>query len=136
MQLNFIVTLSLWTWGNKWHIIGGKPHDATKYDKPVLYSCGIKQNHYVGIMYECSSLLLLLLQGFGGQLLSSPYLSTTEEPIENCSIIETIITEEVNQTDFKDYIHSKQSSRDSGNYSNDDTSGSKVSEETLEKEIV
>ncbi|XP_049691006.1 interferon alpha/beta receptor 1 isoform X3 [Accipiter gentilis] len=78
----------------------------------------------------------LNIEGFGGQLLSSPYLSTTEETIENCSIIETIITEEVNQTDFKDYIHSKQSSRDSGNYSNDDTSGSKVSEETLEKEIV
>lgn len=64
-------------------------------------------------------------------------MSTTEEPIENCCIIETVITEEVNQIDFKDYKHSKQSSRDSGNYSNDDdTSGSKVSEETLEKEIV
>ncbi|NWH49608.1 INAR1 protein, partial [Fregata magnificens] len=79
----------------------------------------------------------LNIEGFGGQLLSSPYLSTTEEPIENCSIIETIITEEVNQIDFKDYKHSQQSSRDSGNYSNDDdTSGSKVSDETLEKGIV
>ncbi|KFP46868.1 Interferon alpha/beta receptor 1, partial [Cathartes aura] len=76
------------------------------------------------------------IEGFGGQLSSSPYLSTTEEPIENCSIIETLITEVVYQTDFKDYKHSKQSSRDSGNYSNDDTSGSKVSEEMLEKEIV
>ncbi|XP_064327002.1 interferon alpha/beta receptor 1 isoform X2 [Phalacrocorax carbo] len=79
----------------------------------------------------------LNIEGFGGQLLSSPYLSTTEEPIENCSIIETIIMEEVNQTGFKDYEHSKQSSRDSGNYSNDDdTSGSKTSVGTLEKEIV
>ncbi|XP_068281027.1 interferon alpha/beta receptor 1 isoform X2 [Nyctibius grandis] len=79
----------------------------------------------------------LNIEGFGGQLLSSPYVSTTEEPIENCCIIETIITEEVNQIDFKDYKHSKQSSRDSGNYSNnDDASGSKVSEEMLEKEIV
>ncbi|NWI33010.1 INAR1 protein, partial [Sula dactylatra] len=79
----------------------------------------------------------LNIEGFGGQLFSSPYLSTTEEPIENCSIIETIITEEVNQIDFKDYKHSKQSSRDSGNYSNDDdTSGSKTSIGTLEKEIV
>lgn len=87
-------------------------------------------------MYECSP-LSFLLQGFGGQLFSSPYMSTTEEPIANFSIIETVITEEVNQIDFKDYKHSKQSSRDSGNYSNDDdTSGSKVSEEMLEKEIV
>ncbi|XP_075626811.1 interferon alpha/beta receptor 1 isoform X1 [Balearica regulorum gibbericeps] len=79
----------------------------------------------------------LNIEGFGEQLFSSPYMSTTEEPIENCCIIETVITEEVNQIDFKDYKHSKQSSRDSGNYSNDDdTSGSKVSEETLEKEIV
>ncbi|NXF31705.1 INAR1 protein, partial [Nyctibius bracteatus] len=79
----------------------------------------------------------LNIEGFGGELLSSPYVSTTEEPIENCCIIETIITEEVNQIDFKDYKNSKQSSRDSGNYSNnDDASGSKVSEEMLEKEIV
>ncbi|NXK10217.1 INAR1 protein, partial [Herpetotheres cachinnans] len=79
----------------------------------------------------------LNIEGFGGQLLSSPYLSAAEEPIENCSIIETIITEEVNQIDFKEYKHSKQSSRDSGNYSNDDdTSGSKSSEEMLEKQIV
>ncbi|NXW30054.1 INAR1 protein, partial [Phaetusa simplex] len=79
----------------------------------------------------------LTIEGFGGQLFDIPFLSTTEEPIENCSIIETIMTEELNQIDFKDYKHSKQSSRDSGNYSNDDdTSGSKVSEETLEKETV
>ncbi|KFP17732.1 Interferon alpha/beta receptor 1, partial [Egretta garzetta] len=79
----------------------------------------------------------LNIEGFGGQHFDNLYLSTTEEPIENCSIIEAIITEEVNQLDFKDYKHSKQSSRDSGNYSNDDdTSGSKMSEEMLEKEIV
>ncbi|XP_074010104.1 interferon alpha/beta receptor 1 [Numenius arquata] len=79
----------------------------------------------------------LNIEGFGEQLFNSPYRSTAEEPIENCSIIETIITEDLNQIDFKDYKHSKQSSRDSGNYSNDDdTSGSKASEETLEKEIV
>lgn len=47
------------------------------------------------------------------------------------------ITEVVNQIDFQDYQHSKQSSRDSGNYSNDDdASESKASEETLVKEIV
>uniref|UniRef100_A0A672TZF4 Interferon alpha and beta receptor subunit 1 n=1 Tax=Strigops habroptila TaxID=2489341 RepID=A0A672TZF4_STRHB len=79
----------------------------------------------------------LNIEGFGGQLLSSPYLLTAEEPIENCSIIETIITEEVNQIVFEDYKHSKQSSQDSGNYSNDDnTSGSKASEEMVEKETV
>ncbi|KFZ69544.1 Interferon alpha/beta receptor 1, partial [Podiceps cristatus] len=79
----------------------------------------------------------LNIEGFGGQLFISPYLSPTEDPIENCSIIEIIMTEKVNEIDFKDYKHSKQSSRDSGNYSNDDdTSGSKVSEETLEKEMV
>jgi len=84
-----------------------------------------------------SSFLLLFLQGFEGQPFSSLYESTREEPTEKCSIIEISITEEVNQIDFKDYKHSKQSSRDSGNYSyDDDTSGIKVSEETLEKEIV
>ncbi|KFV97500.1 Interferon alpha/beta receptor 1, partial [Fulmarus glacialis] len=77
------------------------------------------------------------IEGFGGQLFRSPYLSTTEEPIENCSIIGTVTTEVVNQIDFKDYKYSKQSSRDSGNYSNDDdTSGSKASEEMLVKGIV
>ncbi|XP_053911411.1 interferon alpha/beta receptor 1 isoform X2 [Cuculus canorus] len=79
----------------------------------------------------------LNIEGFGEQVFISPYLSTTEEQIENCFIIETNITEEVNQIDFKDYKHSKQSSRDSGNYSNDDNnSGNKVSEETLEKGTV
>ncbi|NWU85389.1 INAR1 protein, partial [Onychorhynchus coronatus] len=79
----------------------------------------------------------LNIEGFGGQLCTSPYLSTPEEPIENCSIIESMITLEGNQIDFKDYKHFKQSSRDSGNYSNDDnTSGSKSSAETLEKEII
>ncbi|KFZ45462.1 Interferon alpha/beta receptor 1, partial [Antrostomus carolinensis] len=79
----------------------------------------------------------LNIEGFGGQLFISPYLSATEEPIESFSIIETTITEEANQIYFKDYKHSKQSSRDSGNYSNDDdTSGSKVSEEMLAKGII
>ncbi|XP_025933398.1 interferon alpha/beta receptor 1 isoform X2 [Apteryx rowi] len=77
------------------------------------------------------------IEDLGGQPFSSPYLLTAEEPTENFCIIESIITEETNQIDFKDYKHSKQSCRDSGNYSNDDdTSGSKVSEEVLEKEIV
>ncbi|NWR70285.1 INAR1 protein, partial [Centropus unirufus] len=78
----------------------------------------------------------LNIKGFGVQVFISPYLSTTEEQIENCFIIESSITEEGNQNDFKDYKHSKQSSRDSGNYSNDSNSGSKVSEEMLEKGIV
>ncbi|NXA49109.1 INAR1 protein, partial [Nothocercus julius] len=69
----------------------------------------------------------------GGQPFGSPYL-LTEEPTENFCVIESIITEEAKQIDFKEGQHSKQSSRDSGNYSNDDdNSGSKVSEE---KEIV
>ncbi|XP_067421693.1 interferon alpha/beta receptor 1 [Emydura macquarii macquarii] len=75
------------------------------------------------------------IECLGGQSFNSPYLSTSEEPTETCCIIESIVIEETNQTDFKDYKHSKQSSRDSGNYSNDDdTSGTKVSEETLEQE--
>ncbi|NXY46382.1 INAR1 protein, partial [Ceuthmochares aereus] len=78
----------------------------------------------------------LNIEGFGEQVFISPYLSTTEEQIENCFIIETTITE-ASQIDFKDYKHSKQSSRDSGNYSNEDNnSGSKVSEEMVEKGIV
>ncbi|NXV06814.1 INAR1 protein, partial [Cettia cetti] len=78
----------------------------------------------------------LNIEGFGTQLLSSPYLSAAEEPVENCCVIESVITEEGNEIDFTDYKHSKQSSRDSGNYSNDDSSGSKGSKETLGKEIV
>ncbi|NXE43537.1 INAR1 protein, partial [Ptilorrhoa leucosticta] len=78
----------------------------------------------------------LNIEGFGAPF-SSPYLSAVEEPVENCCVIESMITEEGNQIDFTDYKHSKQSSRDSGNYSNDDnTSGSKGSKETLEKEIM
>ncbi|XP_075767094.1 interferon alpha/beta receptor 1 [Pelodiscus sinensis] len=70
-----------------------------------------------------------------GQPFSIPYLSTSEEPTENCCIIESIVIEETNQTDIKEYKHSKQNSRDSGNYSNDDdTSGAKVLEEMLEQE--
>ncbi|NXP43873.1 INAR1 protein, partial [Heliornis fulica] len=75
----------------------------------------------------------LNIEGFGEQHFSSPYVSATEELIENCCIIEAIIIEEANQIDFKDYKHCKQSSRDSGNYSNDDdTSGSKGSKEAVE----
>ncbi|NWH95859.1 INAR1 protein, partial [Aegithalos caudatus] len=79
----------------------------------------------------------LNIEGFGAQPLSSPYLAAAEEPVENCCVIESMITEEGNEIDFTDYKHSKHSSRDSGNYSNDNnSSGSKGSEETLEKEIV
>ncbi|NXP21360.1 INAR1 protein, partial [Scytalopus superciliaris] len=79
----------------------------------------------------------LNIEGFGAQLCTSPYLSAPEEPIENCSIIESMITQEGNQIDFKDYKHSKQSSRDSGNYSNDDnTSGSKGLSEVLGKDVI
>ncbi|NXA96382.1 INAR1 protein, partial [Melanocharis versteri] len=79
----------------------------------------------------------LNIEGFEAQPFSSPYLSAAEEPVENCCVIESLITEEGNQIDLIDCKHSKQSSRDSGNYSNDDnTSGSKGSKETLEKDIV
>ncbi|NXG04409.1 INAR1 protein, partial [Sakesphorus luctuosus] len=79
----------------------------------------------------------LNIEGFGGHLCSSPYLAAPEEPIEDCSIIESMITYEGNQIHLNDWKHSKESSRDSGNYSNDDnTSGSKGSAETLEKEMV
>ncbi|XP_074852918.1 interferon alpha/beta receptor 1 [Carettochelys insculpta] len=73
------------------------------------------------------------IEFFGRQPFNIPYLSTSEEATENCCIIESIVVEETNQTD--DYKHSKQSNRDSGNYSNDDdTSGTKVLEETLDQE--
>ncbi|CAN8197107.1 unnamed protein product [Coccothraustes coccothraustes] len=80
----------------------------------------------------------LNIEGFGAQPFSSPYLAAAaEESVENCCVIESMITEEGNQIVFTDYKHSTRSSRDSGNYSNDDnTSGSKGSKETLEKEIV
>ncbi|XP_010211787.1 PREDICTED: interferon alpha/beta receptor 1 [Tinamus guttatus] len=73
------------------------------------------------------------IEDLGGQPFGCPYL-LTEEPTENFCIIESIITEETKQVDFEEGQHSKQSSRDSGNYSNDDdNSGSKVSKE---KELV
>ncbi|XP_072194176.1 interferon alpha/beta receptor 1 isoform X2 [Excalfactoria chinensis] len=79
----------------------------------------------------------LNIEGFGGQLFSSPYVPTAEEPVEMCYIIESSIAEEVNQIDFKENRHFKHSSRDSGNYSYDDnTSQSKGSEETLGKDIL
>ncbi|NWR47148.1 INAR1 protein, partial [Regulus satrapa] len=79
----------------------------------------------------------LNIEGVGAQPFSCPYLSAAEEPVENCCVIESMITEEGNQIDFIDYEHSKQSSRDSGNYSNDDNaSRSKGSKETLEQEMV
>nr|AAU93528.1 interferon receptor [Gallus gallus] len=79
----------------------------------------------------------LNIEGFGAQLFSSPFVPTVEEPVEICYIIESRITEEVNQIDFKDNKHFKQSSRDSGNYSYDDnTSQSKGSEETLGNDIL
>ncbi|XP_068000630.1 interferon alpha/beta receptor 1 [Melanerpes formicivorus] len=77
----------------------------------------------------------LNIEGFDQQPFRSIYLPATEEQIENCSVIELIVTE-ANQIDFRDDKYSKQSSRDSGNYSNDDDiSGHKVSEETLAKEV-
>ncbi|NWX56435.1 INAR1 protein, partial [Promerops cafer] len=79
----------------------------------------------------------LNIEGFGAQSFSIPYLSAAEEAVENCCVIESMITEEGNQIVFTDYKHSNHSSRDSGNYSNDDnTSGSKGSKETLEKEMM
>ncbi|NXU90292.1 INAR1 protein, partial [Xiphorhynchus elegans] len=79
----------------------------------------------------------LNIEGFGGELCTSPYLAAPEEPVENCSVIESMITQEGNQIPLKDSQHSKQSSRDSGNYSNDDTTlGSKSSAETLGKELI
>ncbi|KFP89017.1 Interferon alpha/beta receptor 1, partial [Acanthisitta chloris] len=78
----------------------------------------------------------LNIERFEEQPFSHPYLTVAEEQVENCSVIETVITEGT-QIDFRDYKHSKQSSRDSGNYSNDDnTSGSKGSGEILGKGIV
>ncbi|NXN82539.1 INAR1 protein, partial [Bombycilla garrulus] len=79
----------------------------------------------------------LNIEGFGAELFSSPYLSAAEEPVENCCVIESVVTEEGNQIVFTDCKHCKHSSRDSGNYSNDDNaSGSKGSKETLEQEIM
>lgn len=103
-----------------------------------MYGLHVKWGYFLGVVYECSSFFVLLfLQGFGGQLFSSPFVPAAEEPVEICYIIESSITEEVNQNDFKGNRHFKQSSRDSGNYSYDDnTSQSKGSEEALGKDIL
>ncbi|NXL94834.1 INAR1 protein, partial [Alectura lathami] len=78
----------------------------------------------------------LNIEGFGRPLFHSPFLPTAEEPVVSCYVVESTIAEEVNQIDFRDYNHSKQSSQDSGNYSySGNTSGSKGSEETLGEDI-
>lgn len=138
MQLNFVRSFRSWTSERRLHVIGRKSCDAVEYNTVELYGFRVKWGYFLGVIYECSSFFVLLfLQGFGAQLFSSPFVPTVEEPVEICYIIESRITEEVNQIDFKDNKHFKQSSRDSGNYSYDDnTSQSKGSEETLGNDIL
>ncbi|KAK2089560.1 Interferon alpha/beta receptor 1, partial [Saguinus oedipus] len=66
-------------------------------------------------------------------------LSISEEQIEKCFIIENISTiatlEEANQTDEDHKKYSSQNCQDSGNYSNEDESESKTSEE-LQQDFV
>ncbi|KAL0614282.1 Interferon alpha/beta receptor 1 [Plecturocebus cupreus] len=70
---------------------------------------------------------------FSEQPLKNLLLSTSEEQIEKCFIIENISTiatvEETNQTDEDHKKYSSQNCQDSGNYSNEDESESKTSEE-------
>lgn len=77
---------------------------------------------------------------FSEQSLKNLFLSTSEEQIERCFIIEnidTISTIETNHIDEDHKIYSSQTSQDSGNYSNEDeSSGSKTSEEFLQEETV
>ncbi|XP_063495417.1 interferon alpha/beta receptor 1 isoform X6 [Symphalangus syndactylus] len=76
---------------------------------------------------------------FSEQPLKNLLLSTSEEQIEKCFIIENISTiatvEETNQTDEDHKKYSSQTSQDSGNYSNEDESESKTSEE-LQQDFV
>uniref|UniRef100_A0A2K5MYJ5 Interferon alpha and beta receptor subunit 1 n=2 Tax=Cercocebus atys TaxID=9531 RepID=A0A2K5MYJ5_CERAT len=70
---------------------------------------------------------------FSEQSLKNLLLSTSEEQIEKCLIIENISTiatvEETNQSDEDHKKYSSQTSQDSGNYSNEDESENKTSEE-------
>ncbi|KAL4681605.1 hypothetical protein H8959_007082 [Pygathrix nigripes] len=70
---------------------------------------------------------------FSEQPLKNLLLLTSEEQIEKCFIIENISTiatvEETNQTDEDHKKYSSQTSQDSGNYSNEDESENKTSEE-------
>uniref|UniRef100_A0A2K6C666 Interferon/interleukin receptor domain-containing protein n=1 Tax=Macaca nemestrina TaxID=9545 RepID=A0A2K6C666_MACNE len=72
-------------------------------------------------------------EDFSEQSLKNLLLSTSEEQIEKCLIIENISTiatvEETNQTDEDHKKYSSQTSQDSGNYSNEDESENKTSEE-------
>uniref|UniRef100_A0A2K5QG32 Interferon alpha/beta receptor 1 n=1 Tax=Cebus imitator TaxID=2715852 RepID=A0A2K5QG32_CEBIM len=76
---------------------------------------------------------------FSEQPLKNLLLSTSEEQIEKCFIIENISTiatvEETNQTDEDHKKYSSQNCQDSGNYSNEDESESKTSEE-LQQDFV
>ncbi|XP_027970735.1 interferon alpha/beta receptor 1 [Eumetopias jubatus] len=75
---------------------------------------------------------------FSEQPLRNLLLFTSEEQTERCFIIEntnTITAVETNQTDGEHKKYNSQTSQDSGNYSNEDeSSGSKFSEESLNQE--
>ncbi|KAM6292476.1 interferon alpha/beta receptor 1 isoform 2-T2 [Porphyrio hochstetteri] len=49
----------------------------------------------------------LNIEGFGEQHFSSPYMSATEELIENCCILESITTEEISQCFLAQQVQSK-----------------------------
>ncbi|KAM5278344.1 interferon alpha/beta receptor 1 isoform 1-T1 [Hipposideros larvatus] len=77
---------------------------------------------------------------FSEQPLKNLFLSTSEEQIERCFIIEnmdTISTIGINQIDEDHKKYNSQMSQDSGNYSyEDENSGSKISEEFLQVETM
>lgn len=79
-------------------------------------------------------------QYFSEQPLKNLFLSTSEEQIERCFIIEnidTISTIGINQIDENHKKFNSQTSQDSGNYSyEDENSGSKTSEEFLQVETM
>ncbi|XP_003410200.1 interferon alpha/beta receptor 1 isoform X1 [Loxodonta africana] len=80
-------------------------------------------------------------QYFSEQSLKNLLLSTSEEQTERCFIIENtdalVTVEETNQVGEDHKKYSSQTSRDSGNYSNEDeNSGGKTSEELVQQEIL
>ncbi|XP_012414076.1 interferon alpha/beta receptor 1 isoform X1 [Trichechus manatus latirostris] len=80
-------------------------------------------------------------QCFSEQSLKNLLLSASEEQTERCFIIENsyslVTVEETSQVDEDHKQYSSQTSRDSGNYSNEDeNSGSKTSRELLQQGLV
>nr|XP_019585768.1 PREDICTED: interferon alpha/beta receptor 1 [Rhinolophus sinicus] len=106
----------------------------------VLYVVKVLWKFILYVFFPSSKPPSIIDQYFSEQPLKNLFLSTSEEQIERCFIIEnidTISTIGINQIDENHKKFNSQTSQDSGNYSyEDENSGSKTSEEFLQVETM